>query len=50
LSSWDEVIAQPFSAPSYHEDNCTFPWTQIILDVSASEIGTQFDRYFIPTK
>ncbi|KAJ1439728.1 peptide N-acetyl-beta-D-glucosaminyl asparaginase amidase A-domain-containing protein [Ochromonadaceae sp. CCMP2298] len=38
-SSWDTVLTSLFEPPPQN------PWSRIILDFSASENGTQFDRY-----
>mmetsp|Transcript_15991 Transcript_15991/g.22037 ORF Transcript_15991/g.22037 Transcript_15991/m.22037 type:complete len:676 (+) Transcript_15991:32-2059(+) len=40
-SYWSEVIMESFNLPT----DCLPPWSKVILDVSASEYGTQFDRY-----
>ncbi len=40
-TSWDQVTSQKFILPT----TCIRPWSKIILDVDASEQGTQFDRF-----
>lgn len=41
LSYWSEVVEQSFHLP----EKCLPPWSKVILDVFATESGTQFDRY-----
>ena len=42
-STWDQIVSQPIQVPSV--DECAPPYSKIILDVAATEQGTQFDRY-----
>jgi hypothetical protein len=40
-SSWSQVISQLLVIP----DNCEKPWKRIILNMTSSEQGTQYDRF-----